>query len=557
MATAQRTSSASTPNDLDDVTTLTEVLRRRAQLTPDKAAFTFRSPRDKGRHVLTFSDLYQLGGRWAGTLHGRGIGRGHYVVNTLPNCPERVVVDVAIMMCGAATVNGMCQLKDASDLKTTLRQSGARAVVIDPDVMPVAYTALLADSTPPGEDGAVTCDSWPSLKFILPVQRRTDETDFLTTLRKDSSVDIYHDEQVSGEDVCIVFTTSGTTGFSKLVVFTHGTLMSLCKLVKRPPSTVQYKSSPFGWSGGYFGQILMGGFTRVLLDARDGTPEDLASTIFRIVKEEGVTSGVVPLHLLPDLVKLVEEENGGQPLFQTMGVGTQPITQHMVQSASKVARVLVTGYALTEMTMVSAAFGLRPEVFEEYCTGSVYPGVEVKIVNDEGREVGRESRGEVLIRSPYSFRGYLNDPDATRAVFTDDGFFRTGDEGWLDSEGQLYVEGRCGDAIMRGSYIFYPAWLEARIRHCPAVRDVMVVGVPDVTLGSELCACVILESPEVSIDDVKKFVEDDITADTDDVQSPRPRHYVLFESFPVTSTDKANRSEVTRMASERLQRLDQ
>ena len=141
---------------LDKIHTVMDALQHWSAQTPDSPVFIFRAPNSADREVLTYSDLYQLGGRWASVLRHKGLGRGHLVVNTLPNSPERAVVESSILLSGAASVNGMCQLRDASDLKATLRQSAAQAVVLDPDVMPDAYTALLNDVTIPKEDGAVT-----------------------------------------------------------------------------------------------------------------------------------------------------------------------------------------------------------------------------------------------------------------------------------------------------------------------------------------------------------------------------------------------------------------
>ncbi|XP_070180329.1 uncharacterized protein [Littorina saxatilis] len=479
----------------------------------------FRSPDSEGRTLLTFSDLCQLGGRWAGTLHDRGIGRGHYVVNTLPNCPERVVADVAIMLCGAATVNGMCQLKDASDLKATLRQiRGARC----------------------------------PLKFVFLVCRRSetdtlateDAGDFLNTLRRQTSRGLKHNRDVMEDDECNVFTTSGTTGFSKLVVFTHKTLVSSNKRHNRDPG-VDLIDSSLGWAGGQVASTLMYGVTRVLCDDRAGVPPDMVIFVYRAIKEEGRRRR-----------RVIHRDNASCLSSSSSDSPSVAATPHWPSPSPAVASFFVFSYGLTECLTGAMLFGTELGQRKDFQAGTTTPGVDVKIVDADGHVVEADVHGEVLLQSSVMMRGYLHDPEATRAAFTDDGFLRTGDKGWLDSEGQLYVEGRCGDAITRGAYI-YPAWLEARIRDCPAVKDVMVVGVPDVTLGSELCACVILESSEMSIDDVKKFVEDDITVDTDDVQSPRPRHYLVFESFPTTDNGKVKRAEVRKMAAQRMDSVGQ
>ena len=162
--------------------------------------------------------------------------------------------------------------------------------------------------------------------------------------------------------------------------------------------------------------------------------------------------------------------------------------------------------------------------------------------------------GHILVKGPHMMRGYLHDPRATAEAFTRDGFFRTGDVGRLDRRGHLSVEGRGSDAIMRGAYIFYPSWLEARIASCPGVSQVLVVGVPDPDVHEELCACVVLDSDHaVTLEQVRGFVERDIVAaEEDDPLSPRPRYYLRFEPFPRTSTEKLRRKEVKAEAAERM-----
>jgi fatty-acyl-CoA synthase len=154
---------------------------------------------------------------------------------------------------------------------------------------------------------------------------------------------------------------------------------------------------------------------------------------------------------------------------------------------------------------------------------------------------------------------YLNDPEAYAAHLTKDGWVRTGAVGRLDERGHLIVDGRGSDAIMRGPYIHYPTWLEDRIRLCPLVRHVAVVGVPDPFLHEEICACVVLTSDVTDeeegkvLKEVQQWVERDIVVSENDPLCPRPRHYLSFPCLPETSTDKLQRREVKKEAAKRLE----
>ena len=122
-------------------TTVVDALQHQAHELGDTAAFIFRD-RYQGRHVLTWTDLYTLAGRFAALLTAGGLGRGSLVVNTLLNSPERVVSEAGVWLSGAATVNGQCLLADGSDLLRTIRVSRARAILIDPDVTDSPWNVL-------------------------------------------------------------------------------------------------------------------------------------------------------------------------------------------------------------------------------------------------------------------------------------------------------------------------------------------------------------------------------------------------------------------------------
>ena len=548
MATKRSSGTAPATTDiLQDVWTLTDALRLRAQHSPNKAAYIFRHPNQSQRHVLTFADLYRLGGRWARVLHDKGIGRGHYVVNALPNSPERAVVESAILLSGAASTHGDYGLSDI------INKSRATAVILDPDFLydtdfPLDVSAYL-------EESAVNSEVLPSLRHVLLVRRlREEATDFLADLRSAVTTEVYHEQALEKGDTCCVFPTSGTTGPSKLVTFTHGTLLVAGKAFKLPTTSVsvEFNNGHMGWSGCYFGYVILKGTTRVCCDARAGKPRDLASFIFSSVKEEGVTTGTTPFYILPALAEKIDTLNEGQPLFDSFGLGRQAVTQQVVRAASKIARNLIISYSASEMLPLTVAFNIKPDSYEDYFAGTLHPGVKIKIRDHQGQDVGINTHGEILVKTPFIFHGYLNDAEATAAAYTDDGFFRSGDVGWLSDEGKLYVEGRTMDAITLDGNIFYPGRLETRLRSCPTIKDVVLVGVPNANLHNELCACVVPHSQDVSLDDVKKFVESEIREKEDERVFPRPLHYLLFEAFPMTPSGKIKRHEVRALAAQRL-----
>ncbi|XP_025089410.1 uncharacterized protein LOC112561258 [Pomacea canaliculata] len=424
-----------------DFTTVTGALQQYAKLVPQRPAFIFHDCHG-GRQVLTYELIYRLGGRWAAVLKASGLGRGHFILNTLPNSPERAVCETGLLMSGAFSVNGQCQLADGSDILHGLQKSQAMAIVIDPDFHNIPWNALRTCLQLIGQND-VACEKLPSLRKVFFIRRneKGSDDDFLSHL--ENLDDWFYDDEITADDICTVFTTSGSTGFSKLVVKTHGDIVRTAKKMETvnyvsPESLKRFSIALFGWVGGYLGYTFVAADTRVLFDFRTGIPDDMAELIYRTIQEEKCDTGFVA-----------------------------PIYMH---------------------------------------------------------------------KSP----------------LTSDGFIRTGDIGKLTADGHLIVEGRGSDAISRGVYIFYPGWLETRIRRCPGVVDVAVVGVPDPGVGEELCACLLLESDDITVQSLQEFVEKDIVTSINDPLSPRPRFYLKFDSFPLTRTDKTFRRFIRDEATVRL-----
>ena len=143
--------------------------------------------------------------------------------------------------------------------------------------------------------------------------------------------------------------------------------------------------------------------------------------------------------------------------------------------------------------------------------GKALPGVELRILDEEGNPLPPNETGEVAIRSPNNTAGYWNRPDETQKTIMGDGWIRTGDAGYLDEEGYLFIQDRIKDMIVSGAENVYPAEVESAIFGHPAVADVAVIGVPDPKWGEAVKAMVVLK-PEASAkpDDIITYARERI-----------------------------------------------
>jgi acyl-CoA synthetase (AMP-forming)/AMP-acid ligase II len=205
---------------------------------------------------------------------------------------------------------------------------------------------------------------------------------------------------------------------------------------------------------------------------------------------------------------------------------------------------LLNGYGLTETT--SAVVTNVGVEFVEHPDSVGRPNLtaDLKVVDPEGRELGVGEVGELAFRSPQVVEGYWGDEAATKAVFVD-GWFHSGDVGYVDADGYVYVVDRIKDVVIRGGENVYCAEVEAVLFEHPDVADVAVVGVAEPTLGERVCAVVVARpgsSPDLN--DVRSFATEQLAA------FKCPVALVLVDELPRTATEKVAKNVLRDRVSE-------
>ncbi len=318
------------------------------------------------------------------------------------------------------------------------------------------------------------------------------------------------------DDVAIQFYTSGTTGLPKGAMLSSRNLASLVAPANEAlglgDDTVSLVAMPLfhvagaGWA--LFG--LYNGARNVMLREVD-LPAILAA-----ISEHRITHAVLVPAVMQFLLMTPGIEDLDCSSLRLIVYGASPIAEEvLIASMDRFGCDFVQAYGLTETG--GGVVLLHPEDHDPggprshrlQAAGRPMRGVELRIVGDADVELPTGEIGEVWIRSPSTMLGYWNQPDATSAAITADGWFRSGDAGFVDADGYLYIRDRVKDMIISGGENVYPAEVESALMAHPAIADVAVIGVPDDRWGETVKAIVV---PATGADADRAALERDVLA---------------------------------------------
>jgi acyl-CoA synthetase (AMP-forming)/AMP-acid ligase II len=305
------------------------------------------------------------------------------------------------------------------------------------------------------------------------------------------------------DDVVLQLYTSGTTGYPKGVQLTHRNFTSQARDECRAwsPDEVMLLTLPLfhiaGCGMGIHG--LLSGLKIII--AR----EFVASEILQMIERDRVTVAfLVPAMLLALVAERRVEQHDLSSLKQIL-YGASPIPLELLKRALSVFKYsgFFQVYGLTETTGIITIlrsqdhFSARTEIMKS--CGRAVAGVEVRVIDDKGMPVGANRVGEIICRSSQNMKGYWRRPQDTAVTIRDQWLF-TGDAGYLDDEGYLYIQDRIKDMIVSGGENVYPAEIESALFGHPDIADVAVIGVPDEKWGEAVKALLVLKEGRVADD---------------------------------------------------------
>ena len=480
---------------------------------------------------VPFADLRERVYRVAAALVGLGTVPGDRVVLWLENGPEFLEVEQAAFLCGFVRT-ALSPKLHVDDVLRILDDCGPRVVVTD------AARADQLVARPAGRTAEV----------VVVDERRSPACHCYEHLLE-SAVPVAPAVPPPGPaDLAALLYTSGTTGTAKAAMLTHANWIAMVSglMAELPPidsSDVVLHAGPMAHLSGSIGTACyVRGAATATLRAFD------AATTLQTVQDLGVT--VLPL--VPTMLRALtaEAETGRYDLSSLRAVpyGGSAISAGAAREAyDRFGEVLVQVYGLSEALVPVAALSPAahrsdpgsPAPQRLGSTGRPTPFVELRLVSEEGAEVPGRERGEIQVRGGTVMAGYWRRPEQTAEILRSDGWLATGDIGYRDDEGYLYIVDRKGDAIISGGINVYPAEVERVIALLPEIDDVVVVGAPHEKWGETVTAVVVLKPGRtLTPDRVVDVCRQHLAA----YKKPTAVHFV--DALPKTSNGKLWRRQV-------------
>jgi cyclohexanecarboxylate-CoA ligase len=447
---------------------------------------------------ITYRDLEESVRAVAAGLAGLGVGAGEAVSWQLPNWHEALILHHAVLRLGAVS-NPIIPIYRQREVGYILRQARSRVVVVPETFRGFDYPAMLAGLRPglpdlrhvvvarsagraePPPGTGTGAGGPPPSEELLP---------FEELLRCDGGAPPAVER--GPDDPMLLMFTSGTTADPKGVLHTHNTLDYECRSIidvygLRPDDVVWMPSPITHITGLLYGLQLpaMLGTCVVLQDIWD------PAAALRLIEAERCSFTVAATPFLHGLVHHPDLTSYDVSSLRVFACGGADVPPGLIrQAAQRLAATATRVYGSTEFPTLSTSPPDAPANKRAGTDGRAIGGAEYRIVDDAGADLPAGETGELLVRGPEMFPGYLAAAD-NEGAFTDGGWFRTGDLAAADADGYVSIQGRKKDIILRGGENISATEVENILFEHPAVREVAVVAMPDPVLTERACAFIV------------------------------------------------------------------
>ncbi|KAK1269433.1 4-coumarate--CoA ligase-like 9 [Acorus gramineus] len=493
------------PVPIPDNVTLPDFVLQDAELYPEKPAFVDASTGKMYTHGQVVRDVK----RFAKALRALGIRKGHVVLVVLPNVTEYPIIALGVMAAGGV-FSGSNPLSTPSEIHKQAVDADAKLIVTDH----LAYDKVKETGIP----------------VIIVGENRAPEgtiawEDLLTAGDRAGNLpESLNSDALKQDDLCALPYSSGTTGTSKGVMLTHRNLVSnLCSsLFSVGPDMVGQVTAlglmPFFHIYGITGiccatlkckgkVVVMGRF-------------DIRSFMSALVDHEVNFAPIVPPIMLA-MVKnpVVDEFDLGRLKLRSVMTAAAPLAPELLAAFErKFPGVQVQeAYGLTEHSCITLTHGdprRGHSTAKKNSVGFVLPNLEIKFIDpDTGRSMPRNSPGELCVRSQCVMQGYYRNKEETERAIDSQGWLHTGDVGYIDDDGDVFIVDRIKELIKYKGFQVAPAELEAILLSHPSVEDAAVFGLPDEEAGEIPASCVVMgRGAEEREEEVMKFVASNVAS---------------------------------------------
>jgi acyl-CoA synthetase (AMP-forming)/AMP-acid ligase II len=431
-----------------------------------------------GDTTLNWSELIGLAARFGGFLHAHGIGPGDVVLWQLPNWWESLAVAYGIWSAGAVS-SPVVPIYREHELRQVIQAVRPRCVVVPESFRGVDHVALVSDA-------CSAVGHQPDLRVVL-----RGATTGWTTFDDATSGMPHIADNVDLDAPALVGFTSGTTSGAKGVAHSSASFISSGLRSTRQAAygwkDRVYMPAPLAHATGLLSAVAIPSFTGCSVVLRDRWDAEQA---IDDIAAFGVTFSSGAAIFIQELLAALASR--GQERLELSGYpcGGSTIPTSLALAAEAVGMHPARSWGMTECPGVTSSAPFEPKEIRCGTDGRIAPGCEVRVVDFDGKDLGPDQIGEFLIRGPQRALGYLS-LEHTRDGFDDEGWFRTGDLGFLTAEGVLSMTGRSKEIINRGGEKISGREIEDLLAQHPGIIEASVVPAPHPRLGEQPAAFIL------------------------------------------------------------------
>ncbi len=501
----------------------------------DRTKLALISVDSTGEHVQhhSFWDLKILSNKYANALRDRGVKKGDRVFVMLPRIPEWYVVMLGLIKLGALPMPGTTLLT-SKDIEYRINTAEAVMAITD------------GENADKIDEAAGGC---PTLQHLVVVGAgRKGWVSFEEEMAEASSV-LDDPEPTRSDDPLLIYFTSGTVGYPKMVLHTQasygiGHIISAKYWHDLTATDLMWTLSDTGWAKAAYGKLFGQWTLGAAVMQHDARGRFDAPLTLRLLEKHGVTSFCAPptayrMLVLEDLRKYKLEN-----LRHCTGAGEPLNPEVMKQWEDGTGLVIYDGYGQTETVLMVGNF--RCNEVRPGSMGKPAPGFTIRVVDEQGNEMPAGEEGQIAVkvkpeRPVGLFKEYWKDAEEMERSFLGD-WYLTGDKAYIDEDGYFWFVGRADDVIISAGYRIGPFEVESALIEHPAVAESAVVASPDDVRGEIVKAFVILAPDYVASDELMISLQDHVRTTTAPYKYPRAVEFVT--ELPKTVSGKIRRVEL-------------